>query len=73
MGSVLLSSSSVDVIYDVQSVTVKIDSEHLIDKETYLSGTFSLAFDGQKTDQLPYNASPGEVTSALEALSTMAQ
>ena len=67
-GSVLLSSSSVDIISDVQSVTVKIDSEDLLDKETYLSGTFSLAFDGQKTDQLPYNALPGEVTSALEAL-----
>lgn len=67
-GSVLLSSSSVDIISDVQSVTVKIDSEDLLDKETYLSGTFSLAFDGQKTDQLPHNASPGEVTSALEAL-----
>ena len=42
MGSVLLSSSSVDVIYNVQSVTVKIDSEHLIDKDTYLSGNFLL-------------------------------
>ena len=67
-GSVLLSSSSVDVICDVQSVTVKIDSEDLLEKETYLSGTFSLAFNGQKTDKMPYNSSSGEVTSELEAL-----
>ena len=68
-GSVLLSSSSLGAISDVQSVTVKINNEGLpSDKEIFLLGTFSLAFDGQKTDQLRFNASPGKVKSALEAL-----
>ena len=68
LGSVLLSSSSVGAVSNVQSVTVKINNEGLLDKETYLSGTFSLAFDGQKTDQLLFNALPDEIASALEAL-----
>ena len=34
----------------------------------YLWGTFLLAFDCQKSNQLPFNASPDEVRSALEAL-----
>ena len=67
-GSVLLSSSSIGAVSDVQSVTVKINNEGLSEKDMYLWGTFSLAFDGQKTDQLPFNASPDEVRSALEAL-----
>ncbi len=34
----------------------------------YLWGTLSLAFNGQKSDQLPFNALPDKVRSALEAL-----
>ncbi|KAL7541113.1 LOW QUALITY PROTEIN: hypothetical protein ACHAXR_012985 [Thalassiosira sp. AJA248-18] len=67
-GSVSLSSSSISTISDVQSITVKIDDEGLLNNEAYLSGTFSLSFDGQKTSQLPYNASPEKVKASLEAL-----
>ncbi|KAL7442689.1 hypothetical protein ACHAXH_009869 [Discostella pseudostelligera] len=68
-GSISLSSSVVGSVSDVQSVTVKIDKNGLLDNEVlFLSGTFSLSFDGQKTGQLPYNASPAEVKAALEAL-----
>jgi len=68
-GSVLVSSSSVDGVSDVQLITVKIDKEGLVgNNEAYLSGTFSIEFDGQKTSQIPYNASPTEVKTALEDL-----
>ena len=52
----------------MQSVTAKINNEGLSEKEMYLWGTFLLAFDCQKSNQLPFNASPDEVRSALEAL-----
>ena len=68
VGSVSLSSSSIGTISDVESVTVKIDNESLLNNEVYLSGTFSSSFDGQNTGQLPYNASPEEVKAALEGL-----
>ena len=64
----LLSPSSSGAVSDVQSVTVKINNEGLSEKEMYLWGTFLLAFDCQKSNQLPFNASPDEVRSALEAL-----
>ncbi|KAL7554112.1 hypothetical protein ACHAWF_017504 [Thalassiosira exigua] len=68
-GSLSLSSSSIGTISDVQSVTVKIDRSGLgNDEEAYLSGTFSLSFDGQKTGQLPFNASPENVKAAVEGL-----
>ena len=68
LGSVLLSSSAIGTVSDVQLITVKIDNEGLLTKEAYLSGTFSLEFDGQKTGQLPYNASPEEMKTSLEDL-----
>ncbi|KAL9181119.1 hypothetical protein ACHAXT_009924 [Thalassiosira profunda] len=64
-GSLSLSSSSVGTVSDVQSVTVKIDTSG---SEAYLSGTFALSFDGQKTGQLSYDASSEEVKAALEEL-----
>ena len=68
-GSISLSSSSVGSVSDVQSLTVKIDNNDIPENEVrYLSGSFSLSFDGQKTSQLPFNASPEAVKTALEAL-----
>ncbi len=34
-------------------------------------GTYTLAFDGAETGPIPYNADPGEVSEALEALSSV--
>lgn len=64
MGSVSVSSSAIHSISDVQTITVKIDKQGAM----YLSGSFSLAFEGQSTGQLPYNASPRDVKDALEKL-----
>eukprot|EP00956_Cyclotella_meneghiniana_P022416 scaffold42451_cov66-Cyclotella_meneghiniana.AAC.3 len=66
-GTFSTSSSSLEGISDVQSVTVKIDNDG-IKSSLYLSGTFSLNYDGQNTRQLPYNASPEDVKQALEEL-----
>ncbi len=67
-GCVLQFSLSSGAVSDMQSVTVKINNEGLSEKGMYLWGTFLLAFDGQKSDKLPFNTSPDKVRSALEAL-----
>ena len=64
LGSVSVSSTSLESISDVQSVTVKI----VTSPTGYLSGTFSLSFAGQTTRQLPHNATPSDVKEALEKL-----
>eukprot|EP00985_Skeletonema_marinoi_P002205 scaffold893_cov143-Skeletonema_marinoi.AAC.9 len=65
-GSMSVSASAKSVVADVQTVTVKIDRD---DGEVYyLSGTFSLRFDGQQTSQLPYNVSSEKLKAALEEL-----
>ncbi|KAL3797523.1 hypothetical protein HJC23_009887 [Cyclotella cryptica] len=66
-GSTSISSSSYASIYDVQLVTVKIDNDGWMGS-LYLSGTFSLSYDGQTTRQLPYNASPEDLKDALQDL-----
>ena len=69
VGSMSVSASAKSVVSDVQTVTVKIDSDGLSDGEVYyLSGTFSLRFDGQQTSQLPYNVSSEKLKAALEEL-----
>ncbi|KAL7473049.1 hypothetical protein ACHAXS_013421 [Conticribra weissflogii] len=69
-GSITLSSVKTKPVSDIQSVTVKIDSRGM-KTSLFMSGSFSLEFDGQKTSQLPYNASPLEMKAALEALCTI--
>ena len=69
-GSISVSSSNLSEITDVQSVTVKIDSGGIM-SSLYLSGTFSLNYDGQNTGQLAYDASPDDMKEALEDLCTI--
>ena len=69
-GSVSVSSSTLSKISDVQSVTVKVDNGGTMSSR-YLSGTFSLNYNGQNTGQLPYNASPDDMKEALEELCTI--
>ncbi|KAL7514942.1 hypothetical protein ACHAXN_013076 [Cyclotella atomus] len=69
-GSVSVSSSSIAGFPDVQSITVKIDSGG-VTSSLFLSGTFSLTYDGQTTEQLPYNAPAQDVKNALESLCTV--
>ena len=38
---------------------------------TVTGGTFTLTFSGQTTDSIPYNATPGEIQTALEGLSNV--
>ncbi|KAL7444023.1 hypothetical protein ACHAXM_009254 [Skeletonema potamos] len=68
-GSISLSASAKSTVYDVQTVTVKINRDELSAGQTYyLSGTFSLSFDGQQTPQMPYNVSSERLKAALEEL-----
>ena len=66
--SVPLSSLSIGTISNVQSLTVKINIEGLLNIKVYLLGAFLLSLDVQKTGQLTYNASTEEVKAALEKL-----
>ncbi len=68
-GSMSISASAKSAVSDVQTVTVKINKDDLSDGQMhYLSGTFSLTFDGQQTSQLPYNASSERLKAKLEEL-----
>ena len=69
VGSMSVSASAKSAVYDVQTVTVKINRDELSDGQmNYLSGTFSLSFDGQQTPQLSYNASSETLKARLEEL-----
>lgn len=46
------------------------DDEHDVG-DAYISGTISLSFDGQQTNELPHDASPEVVQDALESLCTI--
>ena len=61
LGSVSVSSTSLESISDVQSVTIAATTG-------YLAGTFSLTFDGQTTHQLSHDATPSDVKEAMEKL-----
>ena len=69
IGSISVSASTKSAVSDVQIVTVKIRRDEVPSGQTYyLSGTFSLSFDGQQTLQLPYNVSGEKLKAALEEL-----
>lgn len=73
-GSLVVSSLDRRGISDVQFVTVRMKlapGDDPFSDLNYLSGTFSLAFDGQRTRQLAYNASPELVEDALSKLCTV--
>jgi len=68
-GSISVSASAKSAVYDVQTVTVKINrDEFSAGQMYYLSGTFSLVFDGQQTSQMPCNVSSERLKAALEEL-----
>ena len=55
---------------ECQTLQIMISDSYTVG-DAYLSGTFSLSFDGQKTGQLPYDASSEDVKASLEALCTV--
>lgn len=66
IGELALSASSFGAIADVQSFTIAETTG-----ERFLGGFFQLAFDGQITRVLPFDASASDVENALEALCTI--
>jgi hypothetical protein len=65
MGTSIIPASSLSSVYDIQAFSVSTT------EGKYLSGTFTLSFDGQTTEQLPYDASALVVEEALESLCTI--
>lgn len=65
MGSVVLAASDQGSVVDVQAVRVSIDDG------LYLAGSFSLKYNGQTTNSLPFDASAADVETALESLCTV--
>ena len=56
------------VLYPTCNQSVEIDNEGLLNNDVYLLGASLLSLVGQKTGELPYNASSEEVKAALEEL-----
>lgn len=69
-GSKTVLSNETSAISDVQSLSVMV-SQDIGDEVRYLSGTFSISFDGQKTGQIPHNAHDYVVKRELESLCTV--
>ncbi len=69
-GYVIVHASDTSHRLDVQSFSIRM-SDSIPVGNAYLSGTFSLSFDGQQTDQLLYDASANDVKDALEGLCTV--
>lgn len=64
-GSQLIDASDRSSVADVQAVRLSIDHG------LYVSGSFVLQFDGQRTGSIPFDASATEVETALESLCTI--
>lgn len=69
-GSSTLFANETSPISDIQSFSVMISQDDG-DEVGYLSGTFSISFDGQKTGQIPHNAPDFMVKKELELLCTV--
>ncbi|CAM9165015.1 unnamed protein product, partial [Choristocarpus tenellus] len=66
-GSVVVNAGERTSVLDVQALRVSIDDS------LYLSGTFSLTYDGQTTDDLAFDATAQDLKVALESLCTVGQ
>ena len=71
-GSRIVFSNETGAIHDIQSFSIMV-SQDTGDQVGYLSGTFSISFDGQKTNQIPHNAHDYIVKRELESLCSVGQ
>lgn len=64
-GSAVVNANDQASVADVQAIRLSIDNE------LYLSGSFAVEYDGQRTDAIVFDASAAEVEAALENLCTI--
>jgi hypothetical protein len=63
-------STTIESIPDVQLITTSVEPS-AAPLDIYIGGSFTLLFDGQKTRQIPWDASAEEMEAALEELCTV--